>query len=233
MDIQKQLYILLLITLFLLSAEYMGVNGLSSMTKLPWSGDIYKDEAGWAPLMPVLLYCILLPVMFAVSLRGLMRMIHENGSIKKYLRSVNTMVMAVCIYIIVLFVWQSAGAAATLAEHEVQKENLKSSLERDMLLLELNEVCFLAREKMLLPASFSGIGKKPAEYIGKEPELLREILADAQFSVLDKISISALSDSSVTLKVYSRGEKFSFEAQVFTSNRQTIYEELPVSGEVK
>jgi hypothetical protein len=118
MDIQKQLYILLLITLFLLSAEYMGVNGLSSMTKLPWSGDIYKDEAGWAPLMPVLLYCILLPVMFAVSLRGLMRMIHENGSIKKYLRSVNTMVMAVCIYIIVLFVWQSAGAAETLAEHE-------------------------------------------------------------------------------------------------------------------
>lgn len=234
MSVQKQLYIICAITLLLLWADYSGTAGVSGMTKLPWAGDIYTEKEG-SPfhLMPVLFYCVLLPLLFAVSLNGLLRLMREGAGPMQYLRSAHTAAMAVSIYIIVLFIWQSASGAAMMAEYDQSRETFKQSLERDLLLLELNEVCFLAREKMLLPDSLGGVGTKPSNFTGRETELLKTIIGPARFAALDKIMITALSDSSISIKVSSPGGSFIFDAQVFNNNRQAIYEELPVSGEVK
>lgn len=234
MNAEKQLYIICVITLLLLWADYQGVARVSGMTTLPWAGDIYTEKEGSLfHLMPVLFYCVLLPVLFAVSLKGILRLMREGAGLTKYLLSVHIAAMTISIYIIVLFIWQSASGAAMMAEYDKSRETFKQSLERDLLLLELNEVCFLTREKMLLPDSLGGIGKKPVKYTGRETELLKTILGSSEFAALDKIVITGLSDSSITLKAYSPRGNFIFDAQVYNTNRQAIYEELPVSGEVK
>lgn len=223
-----------MVTLLLLWADYSGLGEMSGMTKLPWAGDIYTEKEG-SPLhlMPVLLYCVLLPVLFAVSLRGLLRMVKDEVPLVQYLRTVYTPGMMISVYIIVIFIWQSAAGAALLNDHEQKREKLRQSAERDLLLLELNEVCFLAREKMLLPDSLGGIGKQPVLYKARETELLRKIVGGSQFAALEKIMISGLTDSTIAITAISRGDRFTFDATVYITNRQVIYEQLSVSGEQK
>ncbi|MBV6512132.1 MAG: hypothetical protein FMNOHCHN_01629 [Ignavibacteriaceae bacterium] len=234
MTTERQLLVIMLVTLLLITGEFAGLERLRGLTMLPWSGDIYTAEAGRpVHLLPVLFYGILLPVLFAVSLRGLLRLRHADAKTSAYALSVSTWSMLLSIYIIFLFLWQSSSAAAMITEHQQTREKMQQSVMRDVLLLELNEVCFLTREKMLLPDSLGGIGKNFSVYAGKETGLLKKILGNASFAALDKIMISGLNDTSISFTAISRDDLYTFDARVINNNSQIIYEQLPVSGEQK
>lgn len=203
---------------------HAGYSGFAGWVHNPFSPEMHIEGSSAYLLFSVAHYFLLLPVLLFFSVRAVLLYISDVPGSSKYFLVSGSAGAALGLYIILGLAFR----AVTVHEYGNNEAKLTAAVRTEItgeaLALDLNEVCWQTRFKMLK----GEISPDFTLYKDREKELLKKIIGSSTYPVLRKIVISGITDSSITFEATAESEYNKMQARVFNTNSHVLLENVGI-----
>lgn len=195
----------------------------------PFSEEVSSGVSRITLLISVVHYFLLLPVLLFISVREILLYISDTEGISKVALAAGSAGAALSLYIILGLAFR----AVTVNENDFSEakltEAIRSSITAEALALDLNEVCWQARFKLLR----GDIRTDFDRYQNNEEALLKQIIGTNTYPVLREIAITEVTDSSITFEASADNKGGKMQARVYNNNSHVLLENVGIYKQEK
>jgi len=208
----------------LAGSEGTGYAGFAGWVHNPFSEEVASSANSIYLLISVIHYFLLLPVLLFLSVRDTILYISDMEGVSKVILAAGAAGAAFSMYIILGLAFR----AVTVNEHGNIEEKLskaiKGSITEEALALDMNEVCWQTRFKLLRGEIHSDF----RSYKNNAVVLLKQIIGTSTYPVLREITITEVTDTSITFEASAENKRGKMQARVYNNNTHVLLESVGI-----